>query len=101
MTDLIPTHSLASLNARNGYCWFATDSMRFFNSRVSEYAYLTADKAVAYFVSSEKMRGFRRLYSVRAMDMTTGQVDTMGDFQGYTTRAAAHRVAKAKAEQTI
>lgn len=100
---LIPTHQLKSLNARNGFHWFDPDTMRFFQSRVAEHGYLRDDGSLAFFVSSEKQRdsftGFLRTsrprkYSVRVINMTTGDIDTVGEFQQYRCRSTAHRYAK-------
>jgi hypothetical protein len=79
--------------------WFDPSSMRFFRSRVGSTAYRTADGSRAYFVSSEQFedgRGYRadRRYTVRVIDLATGDIDTVGDFQAYASRSGADRAAQ-------
>lgn len=86
-------HAIES--AHTGH-FFDADSKRFFRSRISGDAYLTADKSKGYFTTSEQFvgsdgRAARHLYTLRVCDMKTGSIDTVGDFQAYTTGAAAKR----------
>ncbi len=72
-------------NRDAGFHWFDPETLRFFGSRISE---STFDGR--YFVTSE-WDGFdhaARLYSIREA-MSDGQVDTVGEFQEYATRAQA------------
>lgn len=85
----------------NGH-WFDPDSMRFFRSRVGEVAYEAADGR-RYFVSSERFMPSRgpaapRNYTVRVQS-TTGDIDTVGEFQGYATRRAADKEAQRLAKE--
>lgn len=76
--------------------FFDKGTMRFFGSRVDDTAY--ADGAGgAYFVTSEKRPRSNdpRGYSVRRYAMC--QIETVGKFQGYRTKAAAVKIAKALA----
>ncbi len=99
----IDTYDLKLLNKQHGFFFFEPGTMRFFASRVSQEAYLTEDKALAYFVSSEQFKSSanwdydtrkKRLYTVRVCNLSTGDVDTVGEFQAYSTSASAHRAAK-------
>ena len=79
--------------------WFDADAKRFFDSRVADTAYVSDDEKRAYFVSSERFRGFRapdgdRLYSVRMCNMETGAIDTIGKFQAYRSRSGADAAAR-------
>ena len=76
----------------NGH-WFDAGSKRFFSSRVATYAYRGAGGV--FFVSSEQDKynnGVRR-YSVR-QQKESGDIRTVGDFQQYNSRDAAHRAAR-------
>ncbi len=81
-------HGLSGIREANrdaGFHWFDADTLRFFGSRISE-----ASFDGRYFVTSE-WDGFNhaaRLYSIREA-MSDGQVDTVGDFQEFATRAQA------------
>jgi hypothetical protein len=73
-----------SVNARAGQHWFEPATMRFFRSRVGDTLY-----GQRYFVSSEQFDyNSPRLYTVRELN-DDGGIDTVGEFQGYTTRAQA------------
>lgn len=91
-------HSLYQIKraAENaGSHWFSPTALRFFSSRISRRVYPVPNGAL--FISSEQFRPFRgedgpRLYSVRSCTCD-GRVDTVGDFQQYRTREAAHNAA--------
>ncbi len=77
--------------------WFDKESMRFFGTRLDHVAYVDG-KGAAYFVTSEKRPRSTdpRAYSVRRYDGKCG-IDTVGQFQGYKTKAAAKKAADAAA----
>jgi hypothetical protein len=82
-------------SAHKGH-FFDADSKRFFRPRISQDAYLTADKSKGYFTTSEQFvgsdgRAARRLYTLRVCDMATGDIGKVGEFQAYATGAAAKR----------
>lgn len=83
-------------NERAGQSWFSAGSMRFFSTRLSEDVFANEKSGMSYFVTSERCRGNNepRLYSVRSISWATGQVDTVGEFQGYRTLAQAKTAAK-------
>lgn len=91
-----PISLLAQRNAEAGYHWFTPDTRRFWGSRVASYGFCSPDGARVYFVSSEYtgVDRRRRAYSVRVGDLETGKVDTVGEFNGYATRAQAIAAAK-------
>ena len=88
----ISTQELARINKEKGQYFFSPSSMKFFGSRVSDDATMINGKA--YFVSSEQYsdgsRKSPRRYTVRVMDMESGSVDTVGEFQEYSTRSDAY-----------
>lgn len=83
-------------SAHKGH-FFDDSSKRFFRSRISQDAYLTADKSKGYFTTSEQFVGSQgaapRAYTLRVCDMKTGTIDTVGEFQAYETGAQAKRAA--------
>jgi hypothetical protein len=86
------------LNAENGQHWFEAGTMRFFSSRVPRDSTLLISGR--YFVSSERDEspyqhaGSVRAYTIREA-FSDGSVDTVGEFQGYATKAAAEKAARA------
>jgi hypothetical protein len=105
---IVDIQEIKDRNAERGNYFFSPGAMRFFASRVARQAYLTDTGSAAYFVTSEQFtpstgKPEPRLYTVRAIDMTTGDIDTcdpeagVDGFQFYTTRAAADKVARSLA----
>jgi hypothetical protein len=84
---------MASVRAANqsiGNHWFDRDSMRFFNTRLE--SGLIAGR---YFITSERMdENHARRYSVREA-LPDGSIDTIGEFQAYTTKEDAREAIKA------
>lgn len=85
-----------------GY-FFSRDSMRFFNSRIAQYGYrkLTCnDKEIIYhnlvfFVTSEKFDcKSKRLYTIRRLNIDSGEIITVGEFQQYKSSGWANKVAQ-------
>lgn len=74
--------------AHRGY-WFSKGAKRFFKSRIGERVY-----GGRYFVTSEEGPSGVRAYSVREYNAEADTVSTVGEFQGYATRARAHAAAK-------
>ena len=68
--------------AENGYSkyWFSTDTMRFFNCRISELCWKIRDEI--YFISSEKQPNYNRLYTIR-LCLPNGEIKTINEFQEY------------------
>ena len=95
--DEISIADLKQLNEANGGCWFSPDSMRFFNCSLPHSAKLYDNKA--YFASGEKYNTEPRMYTIRAVNMANGEVDTVGEFQEYytldTAKAAIREIVKA------
>ena len=79
-------------NTSQGGHWFDQDTIRFFNSRISNKAYHLKDQKLVYFISSEQYNAQSpRLYSIRLYNSKTGQMDTIGEFQQYKTSKQAKR----------
>lgn len=77
-------------NEKTGHYWFTPDTMAFFESRLIGYPYQTPYTTRVYFVSGERGPGDgTRRYTVRVMDMETGHVDNVSEFQEYGTPADA------------
>jgi hypothetical protein len=77
-------------NKRKGQHFFDASTMRFFGSRVGYRIY-----GGCYFVTSEQDNygGYARRYTVRVA-YACGDIDTVGDFQAYATRAQAVKAIK-------
>ena len=100
-TTTAPVRMLSSLHqikvtaANAGSHWFDPAALRYFSSRISLTVYPVPGGAL--FISSEQFRPLYaapepRLYSVRSCTLA-GNIDTVGEFQQYRTRAAAHAAA--------
>ena len=75
-------------NAHSGH-WFSPGAMRFFNSRLGSEVYPVPSGWI--FVSSERFdQNCDRMYTIRKMDQF-GDVDTVGEFQAFSSSAAARR----------
>ena len=89
--DLIKEHSIYSIEdikrKHRGH-WFSKGAMSFFNSRVGDK--IKAGKILFYFVSSEKFDyKTPRYYSIRSYNALTDTIETVGEFQGYSSNASA------------
>jgi len=85
---------LIDLNKEKGKHFFDSDTTRFFQSHIPDD--LIVHEGKAYFLTSEQFveaNGTKhdRRYSVRAMDLDTGAVDTIGEFQQFATAREARR----------
>ncbi len=93
-----------AVKASGGH-WFDKDTLAFFGSKIDS-QYVWPVKGGAYFVSSEKCRWNNgpRLYSVRFCS-DAGDIDTVGEFQGYKTAKAAvqaiHEIIKSNPEISV
>jgi hypothetical protein len=93
--------TLKALNKANGYHFFDTSTLRFFDSKILPTVYTAPDGW--YFVTSEQFHGSAwptpvledgaRKYTVRRMN-DDGSIDTIGEFNSYTTREAAKTAAQ-------
>ncbi len=76
-------------NERSGSHYFDRSTMQFFRSRVLDGVY-----GGRYFITSERPFGDSpRTYTVREA-RPSGHVETVGEFQGYTTAHAARKAAQ-------
>jgi hypothetical protein len=85
-------------NENAGHYFFSPGTRRFFRSRVHSNVY-----GGCVFVTSEKCAGFRgrnypRAFTVR-MIHENGSIDTVGEFQAFTTRHSAHFYARLIGEE--
>ena len=77
-------------NRDAGQHFFERGTMRFFRSKVATRRPING----AYFVTSEQFDdNSPRLYTVRRVDLQTGKIDTVGEFQAWRTLRAAKSVA--------
>ena len=84
---------LISASAEVGF-WFAPSAMRFASSRISWGSLTQASHDTWLFVSSEQSGwGSPRRYSVRSIT-AQGDVNTIGEFQGFSSLAEAKRFLK-------
>lgn len=72
--------------------FFSRSSMKFFNSRISEFGYKNVSTEIIYFVSSEKFENNPRLYTVRSLDKN-GVIHSVFEFQSYKSSQGAHKAA--------
>ena len=78
------------IEAHEGH-WFSTDTFHFFQSRISWGSLTPAGNDTYLFVSSESnFDRTKRLYSIRSIT-TSGDVQTLGDFQQFETLQQAQR----------
>ena len=88
-SDEIPISDVIAKNKSVGGNWFEPETAAFFNSTYPTAAVLCED--VAYFVSGERYGNDKPIrYTVRACDMDTGCVDTIGEFQQHSTYDLAY-----------
>jgi hypothetical protein len=86
--EYIDIYEVKRSNIQHGFHFFDAGAMRFFNSRISGHAIKCGSRA--YFVTSEKFdHKSKRFYSVRECDLTNGKINTLGDFQEFSTSKQA------------
>jgi hypothetical protein len=78
--------------------WFDRDTLRFFGCRLPRTAFEALDGRRFFVTSEHNFDRTRRLFSVRVQGLD-GDMDTIGEFQGYTDRATAVREAKRLANE--
>jgi hypothetical protein len=95
MMTFFTVEQIKQANAEAGQHWFDPGALRFFSSRVSGPVV-----GGRYFISSEKFTSVAtglsdpRKYTIRVAD-DDGSIDTVGEFQQYTTKRAALTAARA------
>ena len=90
---------IASANTSAGWHWFSPDSLQFFNCRLRD-DWVLPIPGGALFVSSEKLEGEDRRYSVRRA-WVDGQVDTVGDFLGHASVSEAKAALRDEAARLV
>ncbi len=83
--------SISEIRSKARGHFFDPGSMRFFNSRYPQTGYRKGDKA--YFITSEQFIGSNgyaapRMYTIRVIDFTTGDVKSEGQFNEMTKAQA-------------
>lgn len=61
----------------NGH-WFDKDTLSFFNSKMPQRGFKHKDSY--YFITSEKFGDNERKYTPRRLDLNTGEIETIGEF---------------------
>lgn len=80
-------------NKEAGETWFGKSEMSFFNSRIGQNVYHSAE-VFNIFVTSERYDSrYPRLYTVRRL-MPDAGVETLSDFQAYPSASAAKAAIK-------
>jgi hypothetical protein len=102
--EYLDIYEIKRLNSQKGQHFFDAGALRFFNSRISNDAVKIGNKA--YFVTSEQFRPFngpahKRMYSVRVIDLQTGNIDTVGEFQQYASSQSAWKIIKILAKNNV
>lgn len=94
---MITIADVRSANRAAGFHWFDPAALRWFRSRVHAATYQTPSGCL--FVSSEQYVAYDpyrcepRKFTVRRFTESTGEVDTVGDFQEFGSRSGAHAAA--------
>ena len=91
-TEVISLSEVRQLNEQKGFHFFSPDTTRFFRSRYPETAIKKGD--TAYFITSEQFvssegESSPRKFTIRKANLKTGDVNTAGEFQGYSSRSKA------------
>ena len=98
MVHKIRMTELMDLNAKAGQYFFSPDTMKFFNSHVGGEVFVKGGNA--YFITSEKFSipsehvSEPRKFTIRSMDMKSGSVSTVGEFQQFSTESQAKKKLK-------
>jgi len=80
-------------NREKGFYFFEKGAMDFFNSKIESDP--VSGPGGVFFVTSEQQDGrHARLFSVRRFDSASGDVKTVGEFQGFFSRREAMDEAK-------
>lgn len=88
-TYSLPVTQMRAIAETHNRHFFDASAMRFFSSRCGEC------DSLGYFITSEQFDQTRpRLYTIRHFDRTTGEVETISQFQEFETRASAKRSLK-------
>ena len=95
--EQIPMWRLKMMNEEAGKFFFSRDTMRFFDSKLSPYAYKKGN--YAYFISSEQFHAPEteyhptysapRKYTIRKMNLKSGDVTGVGEFQEFSSNEEA------------
>ena len=78
-------------NKKSEQYWFSKDTMKFFNCTIESELYRGG-----FFITSERMElGMPKEYTIRRVTNEKGNIETVGNFQQFSTLGKAQTVAKA------
>ena len=93
MSTYYSIDAIRALHTDAGGHWFDPGWAQFFSSRNCSPTH-TSPSGLVYFVTSEKRPDALRLFSVRLFDPSHPlRITTVGGFQAYANKEAAHRAA--------
>lgn len=93
MIETIDFSVVKRANENGGQCFFTAGATRFFRSRYPTQAYKSGN--IAFFVTSEQFESDTpRYYTIRWCNLTTGVVETYGEFNQLTRGQANYRLKK-------
>jgi hypothetical protein len=99
---MIETVSMRWIKAQASGPFFSPRAMKFFNSRLPDTGLRNGDRV--FFWTSERCDwagDAERQFTLRMLDLVTGKVDTVGEFQQYPTAAAAQAAVRNAARNGI
>jgi hypothetical protein len=94
--------SMAWIKSRAAGPFFSKETMRFFRSRLPDRGLRNGDRV--YFWTSEQCGwagDTERAFTLRELDLVTGRVQTVGDFQAYPTAAKAQAAVRDAARNCL
>ncbi len=98
----VPFHAIVSLyyNKNPGGHWFSADTMRFFKTVLPELAF-TAEGCDYFFYTRETNPSGEKRYSVRCLEIGSGDIETIGTFHSICGPGAAKKatIAALRAQQ--
>jgi hypothetical protein len=88
MKDIRTIAAIKAVSKQAGKHFFDKETMKFWKSRVYDDLYHCPDGRIL-FITSEQYGELPRLYKVREFNTETARISTLGEFQGYQSKAAA------------
>lgn len=90
-TGKISISDVRQINEEKGQHFFERGAMRFFNSKIETKGDLIGNK---YFITSEQFDNSPRHYSVREFIKDTGRINTISEFNEFSSKSHASEFAK-------
>ncbi len=76
--------TVKKLNQNNGFHFFSSGAMKFFDTELNEKVFVSKNKLKAFFTTSEQFdEHSSRRHTVRVCNLKTGDVETVGKFQEF------------------